>query len=142
MNTNDIPNFVRFCKDKIIDELPNYEGIQVYACDLFDYLTEDINANGTFTYSTELAKDYLKEWWDDASDYWEYEKSNFGENYHNPFDNPEAYLVCMVIEGCNQLLSQCKFIDDNWNDKIELTEENIQTITEQVEELDEEEKVF
>lgn len=142
MANENIVNFVRFCKDKIIDELPNYEGQQHYACDLFDYLTEDINANGTFTYSTELAKDYLKEWWDDASDYWEYEKFNFGENYHNPFENPEAYLVCMVIEGVNQLLSKCKFIDENWNEEIELTEENIQTITEQVKELDEDEPVF
>lgn len=142
MANENIVNFVRFCKDKIIDELSKYEGQQHYACDLGYTLTEDINANGTFTYSTELAKEYIKEWWEDASDYWEYEKTNFGENFHNPFENPEGYTVAMVIEGVNLLLSQCKFIDEKWNEEIELTEENIQTITEQVEELDEDEPVF
>ena len=142
MNINDIPNFVRFCKNKINEELDNYAGTTVYACDLGITLTEDINANGSFTYSRELAKEYLKEWWDDASDYWNYEKWNFGENYHNPFDDPEGYTVCMVIEGVRTILSKCQFIDDNWDEEIELTDENIATIKEQVEEIDEDEKLF
>lgn len=142
MNYNDIPNFVRFCKDKIIDELQNYAGNEYYACDLGYTLTEDINADGSFTYSRELAKEYIKEWWDDASDYWEYEQMSFGEHTHNPFDNPEAYLVCMVVEGVSHILSQCEIIDKAWNDKIKLTKKNIKTITEQVEEIDEYDSLF
>lgn len=142
MANNDIPNFVRFCKDKIIDELPNYAGQEYYACDLGYTLTEDINANGSFTYSRELAKDYIKEWWDEASDYWEYENDNFGEHRYNPFDNSEAYLVCMVIEGVASILSQCELIDNAWNDKIKLTKKNIKTLTEQVEAINENESFF
>ena len=78
---------------------------------------------------------YLKEWWDDAADYWNYEKDNFGENLHNPFDNPEAYTVCMVIEGVNGLMSQLQFIDKHWNDKITLSKRNINTIKKQLNDL-------
>ena len=142
MNGHDIPNFIRFCKDKIINELKNYAGSEHNACGLGYILTEDINADGTFTYSRELAKDYIKEWWNDASDYWDYEQWSFGEHTHNPFDNPEAYLVCMVVEGVNVLLSKCEIIDNAWNDELELTEETIQAITEQVEEINEDEPIF
>ena len=134
--------FIDFCKEKINNELNNYAGQTVDASELGFILTEDINANGSFTYSRELAKDYIREWWDDANDYWEYEKWNFGENVHNPFDNPEAYTVCMVIEGVNALLAKCPFIDEHWNEEIELTEENINLIKEQIEELDDDEPVF
>lgn len=134
--------FITFCKEKINDELDNCAGQTVYASDLGFTLTEDINANGTFTYSRELAKDYIREWWDDANDYWQYEEYNFGEHYHNPFDNPEAYTVCMVIEGVRGLLAKCPFIDENWNEEIELTEENINLIKEQIAKIDDDEPVF
>lgn len=138
----EIKDFIPFCKEKILYELENYEGQTVYACDLGYKLTEDINANGSFTYSRELAKDYLKEWWDEASDYWEFEQLQFGEHIHNPFDNPEAYIVCMVIEGVNGLLSKCPLIEDNWNDEIELTDDVVSTLKQQVEELSDDEDVF
>lgn len=138
----EIKEFIPFCKEFINEQLDNYEGTSHYACDLGITLTEGMNADGTFTYSRELAKDYLKEWWDDASAYWDYEKWNFGEHMHNPFDNPEAYIVCMVIEGVSALLAKCQIIDDNWNDEIELTEEMIAIIKEQLEELDDYEDVF
>lgn len=134
--------FVEYCKNHILDNLENYEGQNVYACDLGYTLTEGMNCGGTFTYSPALAIDYLREWWYEASDYWEYEKSNFGENYHNPFDNPEAYIVCMVIEGVNGLLAKCNYIDKHWNDQITLTKRTINTIKKQVEELSNETEVF
>lgn len=142
MERERIMGFVEFCKNHILENIENYEGQSVYACDLGYTLTEGMNVDGTFTYSTDLAKDYLHEWWYEAADYWEYEKSNFGENYHNPFDNPEAYIVCMVIEGVNGLLARCDYIDKHWNDEIKLTKRAIATITKQVEELSEETEVF
>ena len=142
MEREKIIGFVEFCKNHILETLENYEGQTVYACDLGYTLTEGMNADGTFTYSTELSKDYLHEWWYEAADYWEYEKSNFGENYHNPFDNPEAYIVCMVIEGVNGLLAKCNYIDKHWNDEITLTKRTINTIAKQVEELSEATEVF
>ena len=132
----DKPSFFQFCKDFILEHLEDWEGQSHYGCDLAGYLTEGMNADGTFTYSTYEAKEYIREWWDDAADYSEYEEMNFGKR-SNPFENPEAFTVRMVIEGVQAILSKCEIIDENWNDKLELTAETIDTIKEQVEELDE-----
>lgn len=140
--TQQIENLFTYCKNHIFDKLPEYEGREVYACDLGDHLTDGMNCDGTFTYSRALALDYLREWWDDAALYYDYERDNFGESLHNPFDNPEAYTVCMVIEGVRSMLSQCKFIDDHWNDQIKLTKRNIKTILAQLDELDENQNLF
>lgn len=142
MENEKIMGFVEYCKNYILETLEEYEGQDVYACDLGYTLTERMNADGSFTYSTALAIDYLREWWYEASDYWEYEKFNFGENHHNPFDNPEAYIVCMVIEGVNTLLGRCDYIDKHWNDQITLTKQTINTIKKQVAELSDETEVF
>jgi hypothetical protein len=131
MKTN-LKTLTDYCKDFIIDNLPDYLGTSVYGCDLGYTITEGINADGSCTYSTYEAKEYLKFWWDDAADYFQYEKDNFGENLYNPFKNPEAYMVCMVIEGVNSLLSQSSFIDKNWNNEIELTKKNIKKIIQEI----------
>lgn len=129
----EIPEFFDFCKDFILDNIEDYEGIDVYGADLGIYLTDGINADGTFTYSTEKAKKYLQDWWADAAEYSEYEEMNFGQR-SNPFENVETFIVRMVIEGVSTILSRCKFVYDKWNDKFELTSEIISTIKEEVEE--------
>ncbi len=129
----EIPEFFDFCKDFILDNIEDYEGIDVYGADLGIDLTEGINADGTFTYSTEKAKKYLQDWWADAAEYSEYEEMNFGQ-HSNPFENVETFIVRMVIEGVRTILSRCKSVDDKWNDKFELTSEIISTIKEEVEE--------
>lgn len=125
-------NFNDFCKNYICEKLDEMEGVNVYACDLAYTLAESDNINGTMTYSTKTAIDYIHEWWYDCSDYSDYEQNNFGER-SNPFANPEAFIVRMVIEGIKSILSQCEIIDENWNDEIELTPEVIETIKEQIE---------
>ena len=60
-------NFTDYCRDTIIDALDSYEGQDVYPCDLAYTLTECMNANGTCTFSSAEAKDYIKEWWDEAA---------------------------------------------------------------------------
>lgn len=137
-----IKPFITFCKDTIKEELDNYEGSAYYACDLGYTLTEGMNSDGTFTYSRELAKDYLKEWWDEADEYWDYEQENFGEHIRSPFGDPEAYIVCMVIEGVNGLLAKCPTIDKNWNEEIELTEDVICRIKDELDEISDDEQVF
>lgn len=127
--------FTDYCRDFIIDNINDYKGEKVYGCDLYFTLCEGINANGTATFSRQLAKEYICKWWDDASDFSDHEKFNFGER-SNPFENPEAFMVKMVIEGVDSLLSQCQFIYDNWNDEIILTEEVINSITSDIEEFD------
>ena len=138
-NIEQLESFFDYCKNYIIDHIEDWEGETKYACDLGGYLTEGPNVDGSLTYSTYMAKEYIREWWYEAGEYWEYEKNNFGENLHNPFDNPEAYMVCMVIEGVNAILSRCQYIEDNWNDEITLNEDTIKMIIEQVNEQDDDE---
>jgi len=115
-------NFIDYCKDWVSEHIGYYEGQIVYLSDLGYLLTEDANANGTLTYSRDEVVEYLKEWWDEAADYFEWEKFNFGTGGHNPFANPEAYMVCMVIEGVRSLVEQAIFdLNLDWNGRIELT---------------------
>lgn len=134
-----IENFIDYCKSHIENEIDGYKGQSVYLCDLGWTLTEGANADGSLTYSSALARDYLKEWNDEAAEYWNLEQSEYGRHYQNPFDNPEGYMVCMVIHGVNILIDYAineLGLEDKWNDKIELTEELIKKIVDKVNEYD------
>lgn len=129
--------FITYCKQYIYDHIDDYRGQKVYPCDLGFTLTEGPNCDGTLTYSTATAKEYLKEWWDEAGDYYDYERANFGTGGHNPFENPEAYMVCMVIEGVRVLIDQAFMVlDIDYNEMVELTGDLIEQITEKVNEND------
>lgn len=128
--------FNEFCRQTIADNLPEYVGTTVYMCNLGDILTETMNNDRTFTYNSKVSMDYLLDWWDNAAEYWDYEKQNFGEHCHNPFNNPEAYTICMVIEGVRSLLSQCKEADEAWDNEVELTQEIMNSILNQIESLE------
>lgn len=136
-------SFFDYCKNYILDNLENYEGNNVYMCDLSIELTEGMCADGTFTYSTAKAEQYLIEWIGEAGEFFDYEKANFGQNT-NPFSNVELFLVRMVSEGVRAILSQCPTVtsDENWNSEMELTAELIQKIKDEVEEVEEGEDLF
>lgn len=129
--------FIDYCKQYIYDHIDDYRGQKVYPCDLGFTLTEGPNCDGTLTYSREEAKNYLREWWDEADDYFDYAKGNFGM-VQNPFEHPEAYMVCMVIEGVAALISQAfdRIDGVDWNEMVELTGDLIEQITEKVNEND------
>lgn len=130
-------SYIDYCKDFIIDTLPNYEDQTVYMCDLAITLTESINIDGSATYSTYEAKEYIKAWFDEAGEVYQYQKDNYGECLHNPFEEPEAFHVCMIIEGVRSLLSQCETVDNNWNEETELSIDNIHAILEELKEVEE-----
>lgn len=116
-------DFITYCKDYLREHIDGYQGQSHYLCDFGYVLTDGPNADGSLTYSRSLAMDWLKEWWKEAADYFDYERVQFGQNT-NPFDNPEAYMVCMVIEGVSELWSRAideLGMSDKWNDKVELT---------------------
>ena len=133
----ELKSYVEYVKDFIVDNLPEYEGKEVYACDLAYTITEGINVDGSATYSRQKAVDYIKEWFDEAAEVYQYQVENYGQASQNPFENPEAWMVCMIIEGVSAVFSQCTVIDNNWNNEIELTEEIIKKILEEVQEVEE-----
>lgn len=130
-------SYVEYVKDFILENLPNYEGQTVYGCDLGYTITEGINADGSATNSKSEAMEYIKEWFDEAAEVYNYQVENYGQACQNPFENPEAWMVCMIIEGVNAILGQCDAVEEFWNDETELTEEIIQKITEYVQEVEE-----
>ena len=120
----------------LITKLEDYEGANVYACDLAYTLFEGYNIDGTVTYGTFKASEWIKTHFDELGEVVEDIKFNLGSEFiPNIFDEPEKFMVVVYLEVGASLLSQCKFINDNWNDKIELTKKNINTIKEQLQEL-------
>ncbi len=128
-------SYFDYCKRHLLELLDAYIGTSHYACDLGYCLCEEENANGTLTFSRNRAMKYLQAWWFDCGDYWEFEKDNFGEHPHNPFDNPEAFMVCMVIHGVDNILSQCRPINEAWNDTITLSDEFVAELKKEIEEV-------
>ena len=51
-----------------------------------------------------------------------------GLNAPNPFDEPEKFQVCVLLEGAQYLFSKCETVDENWNEEIELTPKIIRKI--------------
>jgi hypothetical protein len=137
----EIIDFIPFCKQQILDEIDNYEGENKYGCDLGYELTQGMNCDGTFTYSRAQAIEYIKEWWDDCAEFSDYEDFNFGKR-SNPFENPEAFTVRMVVEGVSGLMAKLPIIDKHWNDKFKLTKRAINTIKKQLDELSDDVEVF
>lgn len=111
--------------DYIKDTLPDYEGETVYGSDLCATITEGPNANGIYENDS---WGFISKHINDARDEYEYEKDNFGEVLHNPFEDPDAFVVCMLINTVEGVLSQVPLVDENWNDEFELTKENIDAI--------------
>ena len=127
MGNQNIPSFIEFCVQTIIDALDEHEGNSYYGGDLAGDLTDYMRCDGTFTYNTEKAKAYLMEWWGEAAEFSDYEDLNFGKR-SNPFENVELFLVRMVCEGCSAILAQCPLIDKFWDKKMKLNKKNIRTI--------------
>lgn len=116
-------------KDLIEERLYQYENQSVYCCDLAYQLFEGENIDGSFTYSTYWSKELVKKYWDDFNEIYENYIWNVGkENSINVLDEPEKFVVVMLLEQAQDILSKIEFIDTNWNEEIELTKENIETI--------------
>lgn len=128
---------------RIIDRLYDYEDVKVYGADLAYTLFESENMDGTFTYNTYEAKEWIKQNFDEIGEVWEELKFQFGSEYlseylvdFNPFDNPEKFMVLVILKSASYILGKCKTVEDNWNNEIVLTKENIKKIEKELKELD------
>ena len=136
-------NFVKYCKDYILEHLDEYKDASIYMCDFPYDITYAPNANGTLTFDRAEAVEYLREWFYEAGMYWQWENDNFGKVEHNPFDNPEAYMVCMVIEGVAAILSWCPIVQKEWDgEKTVMDDSIISEIREYVLRFDETTELF
>lgn len=123
--------FITELRETIIDRLNDYKNTTVYGCDLAYTLFENENVNGSVLCNTYLTKEFIKENFDLFGDLVQYVNDNFGMKL-NPFTEPEKAHVILMLEASQSLLSQLDFIDDNWNNEIELNSEVIKEITYQL----------
>lgn len=129
--------FVDYCKDYIIANLPDFEDEEWYGCDITSQLTEEDNNDGGFE-SEEVSKEYIKNWWNDCADFYEYYDASFGHEEAaalNVFADPIVFMFSMVYWGIDCILSNVSIIDENWNDEIILDEATINTIISEVEKV-------
>lgn len=133
--------FKDWITEKISSALDDYTDESVYGADLAYKLFEGENIDGSVTYSTYAAKEFIKDHWDDAGEIAQYLKENLDMTI-NPFDEPEKFHVVMLLQGAQEILNESEYISDNWNNEIDLTSENIKMIKDEIglDVADEEEK--
>lgn len=134
METN-YEQFITDIKQEIVEKLNDYKGSSIYGCDLAYTLFEGENCNGTVLFSTYATKEFIKENFDLFGELLEYWSDNVGESL-NPFSEPEKCHVILLLESAQSILSDCKLVEQKWNDKIELTDSMIKKLKKQVMEFD------
>ena len=122
--------FTTELKETIIDRLNDYKNTTVYGRDLAYTLFESENATASVLCNTYLTKEFIKENFDLFGDLVEY-VDNFDMKL-NPFTEPEMAHVILMLESSHSLLSQLDFINDYWDEKIELNSEVIEVLTQQI----------
>lgn len=132
-------SYEEYCKEFIVDRLGDFEGNTFHDCyELAQSITQSINIDGSATYSTWEAKEYIKEWWDDCGDFVQDYEDNFGEKPHfNVFDEPEKFHCLMVIVGVENLIQGAIFTvvkenEDQEDFNFELTKELIKQLKEEL----------
>ena len=109
-------NLKDYVIDFIIDELECLKGYEVRCEDTYDLaniLTEAINVTGSATCSTQKAKEYIKEWFNELEDFEEYYRGNIeGKQPYNPITQPEQYHCLMVIMGVEDVLLNIEYNTD------------------------------
>lgn len=134
---NQYDNWKDLVKDLIKDRLYDYEGNSSYVCDLAYTLFEGENIDGSFTYSYYWSKELIRKYWDDYAEIYEEYIAQCGkENSINVLEEPKRFVVVMLLEQAQTLLSNYdnKFINDNWNNEITLNKTNINKIIKSMEE--------
>ena len=130
---NELEKYVR---DGIIEKLNQGICENEYGCDLAYSLFESENIDGTFTYNTYEAEEWIKIYFDEIGEVVEDIELNLGkESIPNPFTNAEQFQIVIILEVSQYLLSRCEYIEDNWNNEIELTGDVVELIIEQLNKL-------
>lgn len=136
--------FTQYCKETAIDLLENLKDQEktFMACDFGFELTMDINNSCSVTNDREKDKQYLLDFASACGDYWEYQKMAYGEVFANPFDDPEKYFACMVIDGVRGLLAECSIILENWDEELFFNNGLIMDLIGEIKQVDDYKRLF
>ena len=127
-------NIREFVADVLMDKLDDYEGNSTYGADLAYYLLQQYNVDGSYTYSTYKAKQWVQEYFDELADIVN-DMTEEGIPPCNVFDNSECFMVQIMLYVAGGLLGQCDTVNEFWNEEQELTEEIIAKIKEELNEI-------
>ena len=121
--------------EDMIDRLDNVEELGGYVCDLAYLLYEEDNYNGVITgyacYSD--AKEWIEQFWVELKEEMEDYQFNFSE-YPNPFENECVFMVKIVLNAASRLITESEWVQENWNEEVEYTEEVIKQIKAELQE--------
>lgn len=113
---------------EMAEHLEDLEGQVVYGCDLDFELFKSKNIDGSFTCSAHKSREWINEYWDYLGEVVEDYEFNYGELPVNPFDSEEIFQLQIIIFLASRLVCESTFVEVNWNEEIELTEETIEQI--------------
>lgn len=124
--------------DLLVKKLEDYEDTKVYACDMAYTLLEQYDVDGSITYNTFNAIEWLKDNIQDIYDFLPTIKFEYGDEFYaklciDILENPEKAMVIICLEKANEIMANLKFINDNWNNEIVLNKENINIIKKELE---------
>ena len=123
-------------RELLKEKLADYEGHNIYGADLSWELLETENCDGTITYDRQQAIAWIGENFNLLGEIVEEIEFNWGkESIPNVFTEPEKFMAVVYLEVAGGLLYECRYINDNWNNEIELTREVVSTITKQLDNL-------
>jgi len=133
LENNSIKDFV---KDIITDRLFDYEDTKTYGCDMAYTLLEQYNIDGSYFYSTYESEEFIKQHFSELGEIVEEISFQLGKEFiPNIFDEPEKFTVVIFLEVANYILSQCKTIDDNWNNEMTLNKKTINQIIKEMKDV-------
>lgn len=118
-------NALKWAWEHICDYLDEASGC-VYVSDFAFGISETENCNGYVdSPNVSNAKQWVAEHFDDCARYWYWEHETLGEHQRNPFDDPVAYQCCVFIQLVEVVIDSSQWIDEHWQDQVELTPEVI-----------------
>lgn len=126
--------YAEYCRNHIADNLELYIGetFENYI-DLSISLTESENINGSATFSTYKAEQFIKAWFDNVGVFLNEYQQDLGElPTHNPFTDQELFHCLMLIYGVQNILANVSKINDNAEPFI-LTQELAEHIKKEIE---------
>ena len=131
-----------FVKGEIIERLEDLKGYEEshHICNLSYTLFESENVIGAYFCSNYTAKEWVNKNFEYIGEIAEEIKFQFNSDYANKilldiFDNPDRFIVVIVLEVASYLISMCDTADKYWNNEITLTDEILNNLIEEIEEL-------
>lgn len=113
--------------DEIKDHLDEAEGRKVTGADLATSLFESENVDGSCTYSRYNAIQWISYFFNDIGDFFD-GNSEAKDICGDPFENPEAFMVCVVIEKAESILGRQDSVLAFWDKEKALTHKLISAI--------------